>query len=114
MERIEKNQYKSLKLKSDTALAELILDLKFNLLKMRFKLAQGEDIRDVSKFKKIRKTIAIIMTIFSERKIKISFSPNALQLCKQIDSKKQEISVVKYKHKVEKADKKEKVIGFEE
>lgn len=79
---------KDLRNKTDTELGELIAKLKVQLLETRFKMANGE-LEDISKRKEIRKTIAMAMTVLSERNVKISFSTFDTQLIRVKDGKQQ-------------------------
>lgn len=83
---------KDLRTKSDNELGNLISRLKVQLLEMRFKIANGE-VEGVHKLKEIRKTIAMAMTVLSERNVKISFSTFNVQLIKEKDGKQQIIGL---------------------
>lgn len=84
---------KDLRKKTDLELGDLISKLKVQLLEMRFKMANGQ-VNEVHKISGIKKTIAMAMTVLSERNIKISFSTHSIQLIK--DNKgKQEIKAIK-------------------
>ncbi|MDE7088369.1 MAG: 50S ribosomal protein L29 [Malacoplasma sp.] len=83
---------KDLRTKSDNELGNLISKLKVQLLEMRFKIANGE-VEGVHKLKEIRKTIAMAMTVLSERNVKISFSTFNTQLIKEKDGKQQIIGL---------------------
>ena len=73
---------KDLRTKTDNELGSLISKLKTQLLEMRFKIANGE-VEGLHKQKEIRKTIAMAMTVLSERNVKISFSTYSTQLIKR-------------------------------
>lgn len=79
---------KELRTKTDTELAEYIGKLKFQLLQIRFDVANGK-IEDSYKCKEIRKTIAMAMTVLSERNVKISFTTFDTQLITKKDGKQQ-------------------------
>lgn len=64
---------KDLRIKTDIELAELITKLKTQLLEIRFKVANGEN-KEQHKGREIKKTIAIAMTVLSERKSKLSYT----------------------------------------
>lgn len=84
---------KDLRKKTDLELGDLISKLKIQLLEMRFKMANGQ-VNEVHKISGIKKTIAMAMTVLSERNIKVSFSTHSIQLIK--DNKgKQEINAIK-------------------
>lgn len=84
---------KDLRKKTDLELGDLISKLKVQLLEMRFKMANGQ-VNEVHKISGIKKTIAMAMTVLSERNIKVSFSTHSIQLIK--DNKgKQEIKAIK-------------------
>lgn len=83
---------KDLRTKSDNELGNLISKLKVQLLEMRFKIANGE-VEGIHKLKEIRKTIAMAMTVLSERNVKISFSTFNTQLIKEKDGKQQIIGL---------------------
>lgn len=85
---------KDLRKKTDIELGELISKLKIQLLEMRFKIASGE-VDGLHKVNQIKKTIAIAMTVLSERGIKISFTTNSIQLISTKDNK-QEIKAIKF------------------
>lgn len=105
-----------LKNKTDVELGELIYKLKIQLLEMRFNIANG-NMNDVHRVKEIKKTIAVAMTVLSQRNVKISFSTHSTQLIKTVDGK-QEIKSInnatliqseaeKMKNKVTTSEKKE-------
>lgn len=73
---------KELKLKTDQELAILFNSLKLQLLQMRFKQASGEA-KGLHKLKEIRKTIARVLTVLSQRQIKISSTVFGIQLISQ-------------------------------
>lgn len=83
---------KELRTKTDNELGNLISKLKIQLLEMRFKIANGE-VEGLHKFKEIKKTIAMAMTVLSERNVKISFSTFSTQLIKQKDGKQEIVSL---------------------
>lgn len=70
---------KDLRNKTDLELGQLITKLKFELLEIRFKTANGEEVQAYRK-KEIKKTIARAMTVLSERNVQISFSTFDTQL----------------------------------
>lgn len=84
---------KDLRKKTDLELGDLISKLKVQLLEMRFKMANGQ-VNEVHKISGIKKTIAIAMTVLSERNIKVSFSTHSIQLIKE-NKGKQEIKAIK-------------------
>lgn len=83
---------KDLRNKTDQELGQLISKLKTQLLQNRFDIAIGKT-ENSHKLKEIRKTIAMAMTVLSERKIKVSFTTLDIQLISSVD-KKQKIKVV--------------------
>lgn len=98
---------KELRTKTDQELGKLISDLKLRLLEMRFKLANGST-DDMHKMREVKKTIAIAMTILSERGIKVSFSTFDTQLIKKVNDKQEIITISRLdKDKTVKANKKE-------
>lgn len=72
---------KELRKKTDIELAELIFRLKSQLLEIRFKIANGET-EGVNKTREIKRTVAIAMTVLSERKVKLSFTAYDTRLIK--------------------------------
>lgn len=84
---------KDLRKKTDLELGDLISKLKVQLLEMRFKMANGQ-VNEVHKISGIKKTIAMAMTVLSERNIKVSFSTHSIQLIKN-NKGKQEIKAIK-------------------
>ena len=86
---------KELRQKTDNELGELISKLKVQLLETRFKMANGE-LEDIHKRKEIKKTIAMAMTVLSERNIKISFSTFSTQLIKEKNGKQQISSITRF------------------
>lgn len=84
---------KDLRKKTDLELGDLISKLKVQLLEMRFKMANGQ-VNEVHKISGIKKTIAMAMTVLSERNIKVSFSTHSIQLIKDVKGK-QEIKAIK-------------------
>lgn len=86
---------KELRQKTDNELGELIAKLKVQLLETRFKMANGE-LENIHKRKEIKKTIAMAMTVLSERNIKISFSTFDTQLIKSKDGKQQIITISRF------------------
>lgn len=83
---------KELRTKTDNELGNLISKLKVQLLEMRFKIANGE-VEGIHKFKEIKKTIAMAMTVLSERNVKISFSTFSTQLIKNKNGKQEIVSL---------------------
>lgn len=83
---------KQLRTKTDQELGKLISDLKMRLLEARFKLANGNT-EDMHKMRELKKTIAIAMTILSERGIKVSFSTFDTQLIKKVNDKQTIITI---------------------
>lgn len=86
---------KELRQKTDNELGELISKLKVQLLETRFKMANGE-LEDIHKRKEIKKTIAMAMTVLSERNIKISFSTFSTQLIKEKNGKQEISSITRF------------------
>lgn len=72
---------KDLRIKTDIELAELITRLKTQLLEIRFKVANGEN-KEQHKSREIKKTIAIAMTVLSERKVKLSYTAYQTRIIK--------------------------------
>lgn len=66
---------KELRNKSNKELGELVVMMKSKLLEYRFRTASGE-LNGTHKIKMVKKTIAIALTVLSERNIKISLSSN--------------------------------------
>lgn len=89
---------KDLRKKTDVELGELISKLKIQLLEMRFKIASGE-VEGLHKISEIKKTIAMVMTILSERNIRVSFTTHTIQLIKN-EKNKQEIKAIKLENLV--------------
>ncbi len=92
---------KDLRNKTDIELGELISKLKVQLLETRFKMATGET-ENIHKRKEIRKTIAMAMTVLSERKVKVSFSTFDTQLIKNKDGKQEIKTISSFEEKEEK------------
>lgn len=84
---------KELRTKTDIELGELISKLKIQLLEMRFKIAAGE-IEGLHKVSEIKKTIAMAMTVLSERNIEVAFTINSIQLIDRKE-KQQKIQAIK-------------------
>lgn len=84
---------KELRTKTDIELGELISKLKIQLLEMRFKIAAGE-IEGLHKVSEIKKTIAMAMTVLSERDIEVAFTINSIQLIDRKE-KQQKIQAIK-------------------
>ncbi|MCF0217525.1 MAG: 50S ribosomal protein L29 [Malacoplasma sp.] len=94
---------KDLRTKSDVELGNLISRLKIQLLELRFKIANGE-VEDINKLKEIRKTIAMAMTVLSERDVKISFSSFNTQLYKNKNGKLELTALPTFEKKDSKLD----------
>lgn len=85
---------KDLRVKKDIELAELITKLKTQLLEIRFKVANGEN-KEPHTAREIKKTIAIAMTVLSERKAKLSYTAYQTRIIKLNKDGKQEFIPVK-------------------
>ena len=76
-----------LRIKSNKELGQLVVKMKSKLLEYRFRDASGE-LDGSHKIKMVKKTIAIALTILSERNIKLSLSSNDHALIEIQDGKR--------------------------
>lgn len=77
--------------KSNKELGELVVKMKSKLLEYRFRDASGE-LDGTHKMKMFKKTIAIALTVLSERNIKLSLSSNDHALIEIKDGKRLTVS----------------------